>query len=319
MRRRLVATASLLASLAILGSLGSLGSLVAPLAGQPPPSFRLRPLAAATRHLEEGFLNRPSGVAYDPASGELWVADTGNHLLGAFTAEGTPIFTTRAGGAVREPRRVTVAPDGGLWVLDIDRSRIVRLDWRGRPLPSPSLAGLPAEPVFGALAFDGDGNLWVGENGEGRIHVFDRELAPRFRFGSRGGGEEQFLGIVDIAIAGDRVVVVDAVGVAVQVYNLRGELQRAWGEHALGVENFSLPQAAAIVGERIVVVDALRHEIKFFDPDGRFLGRFGGYGSGPGQVRGPADVAADGAGRLYVADKGNGRVQVFAIVEAGGE
>ncbi len=313
MRRRLVAIASLPASLAVLAS------LVAPLAGQPPPPFRLRPLAAATRHLEEGFLNRPSGVACDPASGEIWVADTGNHLLGAFTPEGTPVFTTRAGGAVREPVRVTVAPDGGLWVLDIDRTRIVRLDRRGNPLPSPSLPGLPAEPVFGALAFDGDGNLWVGENGEGWIHVFDRALAPRFRFGSRGGGEEQFLGIVDIAIAGDRVVVLDAVGVAVQVYNLRGELQRAWGEHALGVENFSLPQGAAIAGERIVVVDALRHEIKFFDPEGRFLARFGGYGSRPGQVRGPVDVAVDGAGRLYVADKGNGRVQVFAIVEAGRE
>ncbi len=309
MNRHRAATASLLALL----------MAAAPLAPQPAPAFRLRPLASATRHLEEGFLLRPSGVARDPATGEIWIADTGNHLLGAFTPDGVPVFATRAGGTIREPESVAVAPNGDLWVLDIDRGRIARLDWRGRPLPSPVLEGLPAEPVFGALAFDAEGDLWVGENGEGRIHVFDRALAPRFRFGSRGGGEEQFLAIVDIAIAGDRVVVVDAVGVAVQIFNRRGELEHAWGEHALGVENFSLPQAAAIDPRgRVIVVDALRHEIKFFEPGGRLLARFGGYGRRPGQVRTPVDVEVDPSGRLYLADKGNARVQVLAIEDADG-
>ena len=35
-------------------------------------------------------------------------------------------------------------------------------------------------------------------------------------------------------------------------------------------------------------------------------------GSGEGQFRNPSDVAVDGQGRVYVADFGNHRVQVFA-------
>jgi len=43
-----------------------------------------------------------------------------------------------------------------------------------------------------------------------------------------------------------------------------------------------------------------------------FLGQFGGAGgAGPGQFSGPDDLAVDGAGRIYVADGSNNRVQVF--------
>jgi hypothetical protein len=67
----------------------------------------------------------------------------------------------------------------------------------------------------------------------------------------------------------------------------------------------------------VVVVDALRHEIKFFDAQGRFLGRFGGLGTRAGQIAYPSDVAIDGQDRVYVVEKGNSRVQVFEQVERG--
>lgn len=276
----------------------------------------LRPLAAATRHLEEGFLARPKGLAYDAGADEVWVADTSNNLVGAFNPEGTPLFATNGGGTIVEPSRIAVAPDGGLWVLGIDSTRIVRLDWRGNPLPTPVLEGLPEEPVLGAIEFDEQGNLYVGENVEGRIHVFDTGLRPRFRFGSRGTEEGQFSSIADIAVTEKWIAVVDAIAKPVQLFNRRGEFERAWGDHALGAENFSLPQGIAIDDEEhVIVVDALRHEIKLFDIKGRFLGRFGGRGFGPGQVRFPSDVAVDPSGRLYVAERGNARIQVFAIEE----
>ena len=276
----------------------------------------LRPWATATRHLEEGYLHAPTGVCFDDAADELWIADTQSSLLGVFTPDGTPIFATNGGGLLSQPESVSIGPRGELWVLDNDRTRIARLDYRGNPLPSPELAGLPAEPVLGAIAFDDEGNLYVGENGEGRIHVYDAALEPWFRFGSHGYEEEQFAAITDIAVSGDRIAVLDAIGRPVQIFNRRGELEMTFGDHAIGVANFSLPQGVAFDSAgRVIVVDALRHEIKFFDDRGRFLGRFGGYGSGPGQVKTPIDVAIDSADRLYVVEKGNGRVQVFQIEE----
>jgi len=48
-----------------------------------------------------------------------------------------------------------------------------------------------------------------------------------------------------------------------------------------------------------------------FDKDGNWLGSFGEPGNGPGQLRTVHAIAADKDGNLYVADRGNRRIQVF--------
>lgn len=47
------------------------------------------------------------------------------------------------------------------------------------------------------------------------------------------------------------------------------------------------------------------------DKNGRWLMSFGEPGSGPGQFNTPHSIAADAEGNIYVADRGNGRIQVF--------
>ena len=51
--------------------------------------------------------------------------------------------------------------------------------------------------------------------------------------------------------------------------------------------------------------------ISRFAADGTYLGSFGGQGSGPGQFAVPHALAFDSRGRLFVADRGNSRIQVF--------
>ena len=46
-------------------------------------------------------------------------------------------------------------------------------------------------------------------------------------------------------------------------------------------------------------------------PDGKFIKTFGSYGYGPSQFRGPHSLAMDSRGRLFVADRGNRRIQIF--------
>lgn len=48
-----------------------------------------------------------------------------------------------------------------------------------------------------------------------------------------------------------------------------------------------------------------------FDAEGRFLSAWGRLGSGPGEFSLPHSIAIDRAGRLYVADRNNARIQVF--------
>jgi hypothetical protein len=47
------------------------------------------------------------------------------------------------------------------------------------------------------------------------------------------------------------------------------------------------------------------------DKNGKWLMSFGEPGSGPGQLNTPHSIAADAAGNIYVADRGNRRIQVF--------
>jgi sugar lactone lactonase YvrE len=51
--------------------------------------------------------------------------------------------------------------------------------------------------------------------------------------------------------------------------------------------------------------------ISKFKSDGSFIGSFGKLGSGPGEFRLPHDLAMDPQGRLFVADRGNMRIQIL--------
>ncbi len=48
-----------------------------------------------------------------------------------------------------------------------------------------------------------------------------------------------------------------------------------------------------------------------FTRDGKFVRSFGRLGSGPGEFRTPHDITMDAQGRLFVADRGNNRIQIL--------
>jgi hypothetical protein len=51
--------------------------------------------------------------------------------------------------------------------------------------------------------------------------------------------------------------------------------------------------------------------ISRFTKDGKFVGSFGKWGSGPGEFKTPHDLTLDSEGRLFVADRGNMRIQIL--------
>jgi DNA-binding beta-propeller fold protein YncE len=51
--------------------------------------------------------------------------------------------------------------------------------------------------------------------------------------------------------------------------------------------------------------------ISKFTKEGKFIKSFGKFGSGPLEFRTPHDIAMDARGRLYVADRGNNRLQIL--------
>ncbi len=62
--------------------------------------------------------------------------------------------------------------------------------------------------------------------------------------------------------------------------------------------------------ERTAPPDAVARIVKF-TKDGKVLKSWGRLGSGPGEFRTPHGLAFDSQGRLFVADRGNNRIQIF--------
>ncbi len=290
----------------------SLGAAAPPDKGAA-PAIDLVPVGFILETLYEGALAGPRDVFVDRAHGEVLVADTRNHRIDLFTLDGVPIFSFGSPALFREPARVCVDPAGRILVLDNDRSAVKVFSYRGEALGTLPLPGAPRSLRIGALAFDAQQNLYVGDNASGQVLVWDAARRLRRKFGAPGAGEGQFKSIAGIVADEKNVFVIDHLAIAVQRFDRHGNFERGWGAHDMGAWNFSLPQAIVLDREgRVLVSDGLRHDVKAFDREGRFLGQFGGFGSGPGNLAFPDGLAIAGD-RLYVAEHGGDRVQAFRI------
>ncbi len=79
------------------------------------------------------------------------------------------------------------------------------------------------------------------------------------------------------------------------------------------VDRFARPTGVAFGSNGdVFVADGYDHSrVVRFDAEGRYVAAWGERGVGPGQLEVPHGIAADGRGRIYVADRANARVQVF--------
>lgn len=160
----------------------------------------------ATANTTQNGLSGPVGMALD-ASGNLWVADLGNNRvleykppfasnMNASLVLGEPDFTsvnfvTSSSGLVI-PFFVAFDASGNLWVGDTGNNRVLEF----KP---PFVNGMGASLVIGqpdfvssgsattastfnfptGIAFDGSGNLWVGDTSNNRV----LEFSPAFATG----------------------------------------------------------------------------------------------------------------------------------------
>jgi len=108
---------------------------------------------------EPGQLQFPRGIEVGP-DGYVYVADTGNHRVQKFTADGQFVASfgslstleMEARGIPRgflEPWDVAVAADGTIYVADTWNHRIQRLDAEGNLLTSGDGTANPASPIRG--------------------------------------------------------------------------------------------------------------------------------------------------------------------------
>ena len=164
-----------------------------------------------------------------------------------------------------------------------------------------------------AIAFDNDERLYITDEYNHTVSVFDKSGNYLSRWGSYGSTQGNLDGPAGIVIdSEDYVYIVDQNNNRVQKFTTNGDYILGWGTQGTGEGQFNLPWGITTDKDGdIYVADWRNDRIQKFTSSGHLLRIFGESGSKNGQLYRPSGVAVDKEGRIYVADWGNERVQIF--------
>ncbi|MGH9660854.1 MAG: IPT/TIG domain-containing protein, partial [Bryobacteraceae bacterium] len=289
-------------------------------------------------------LNYPRGVAADRA-GNVFIADTRNHRIrrgstggivttvagngtGGFSGDGGPATSAQ----LNSPIAVTVDDAGNLFVLDAANGRVRKISPNGMistvagggmlsggaadggPATSATLGGFVCNFVCGGVAVDGSGNLFIASPGSGLRRVSPSGIITTVADAEGFFGDGPAGVAVDAAgnlfMVGDvgvrKVTPSGTVSTVAQLFNALAVAVDGAGNLFVATSNFE----GSFNSERILKVSP-RGTVTTVAGTGP--GDFSGDGgsASTATVNGPAGLALDGAGNLYVADSGNDVVRVL--------
>jgi uncharacterized protein (TIGR03663 family) len=219
-----------------------------------------------------GTFNEPWGIAVD-GQGNVYVADTWNHRIQKFSADGSFLLTFGVSGQAAEgpdrfwgPRGVAVDSQGRVYVTDTGNKRIEVFDANGKPLLGFATDGTAKldEPV--GIAVGPDGRVFVADTWNMRVAIF--------------GADGQFQSAFPV---------------------------QAWPSNSLD----NKPYLTVDSQGRVYLTDPEGYRVIVFDPNGKALAEFGQYGPENNSFGLPTGLALAPDGSLWVADAGNNRVEHY--------
>lgn len=119
-------------------------------------------------------------------------------------------------------------------------------------------------------------------------------------------------GPTGIAIDGDDNVYVSCAD-QIQKFSRDGHLMKSVGRCGQKEGEFIRPEGITCYDNCIYVCDMINNRIQVFDTDLNYIKTFGTHGTGNMEFHHPWDIDIDSAGRAYIADQNNSRVQVIDI------
>ncbi|MGD0448147.1 MAG: NHL repeat-containing protein [Candidatus Dormibacteria bacterium] len=243
-------------------------------------------------------MDYPRGVAVDPVTGDLWVNDTrsayikaytptgnGNGPLGCASPTSAPVSSdTEFGGQVQVGSCVSCSPGKFFYAKGI-------------------FVGGPSDDVY------------VPDSANARLQVLTQsgiEL-PGFPVacGTTVGNPAGFNGCTGVTADSTGTIYAASVNQGVvDVFSSSGKLLRTIGK---GTLKQPFDTALSPDGSILYVTDVMNNRVSEFAPStGALLGNFGVRGTANGDLDQPMGIAVDNAGRIYVNDYANDRIEVFA-------
>ncbi|MDZ4835821.1 MAG: protein kinase [Candidatus Melainabacteria bacterium] len=258
-------------------------------------------------------------------SGKLLVADAAMRKVHTFSRDGRwlcdlvqrPEISSKTGGGMfTKPSGIAIDERGRAYICDSSDHYIRIFDGQGLFIKEfKNIQG--TEGGLAGITIDSTGLLYLSDSTNGCLQVFQSDVGVWVRkIGTKGTEPGQLQ--LPSGLAADRlnrIYVVDYGVCRVSVFNKSGALVRTFGQKGTQRGMFNVPRAIAIdKQDRIFVLDSLNHRVQVFGQGGDWLYTFGSLGSGPEQFVGPSGLSIDNENSLlFVADKGNKRIQVLEL------
>jgi sugar lactone lactonase YvrE len=229
-----------------------------------------------------GTFNQPWALAVSPNGEFIYVADTWNHRIQKFTANGTPLKmwgaplydpATKDPFGIWGPRGIAVDARGHVFVADTGNKRILVYDADGNFILQIGSEGLSIgqfeEPV--GLAFDPRGYLYVADTWNQRVQVFTPSTdglaySPLIQWDIAGWYGESLDNKPYLAADNQgNIFITDPEAFRVLEFTTNGTFIRTWGEYGIGAENFGLAAAIAVDAEgHVWVSDSVNNRLMRF-------------------------------------------------------
>ena len=275
---------------------------------------------------DKGSFLEPSVVSC--RFGKVVVADTIKRRFqifskeGRFLGESTLAATVKGsktgGGAFSKPSALNIDARGKIYATDSGDQYIRIYDGTGKYTKEIVNRQGKAGGLNGIIC-DASGLIYVSDPDNGCVQVMNAENGTWLRkVGTKGYGDGQLQ--LPSGIALDRfnqLFIVDYATSKISVFSKAGIFQRSFGGKGTGKGLFNVPRGIAIDRyDRIYVADSLNHRIQVFSTQGEYLYFFGGRGQELGKFVAPTDISIDPESNcLFVADRGNCRIQVFELIQ----
>ena len=286
-----------------------------------------------------GQFSYPRAVAVD-AEGKVYVADTGNHRIQVFNADGAFLrqfgslckLDTKqgcqgdGGGQFNEPWGIAVGADGSIYVSDTWNHRIHKFDKDGKFVKMwgvfESTGGElgKANAFYGprSLAIGDDGNLYAMDTGNKRVQVFSPDGVIVNQFGGGCLTDGRFDEPTGIGQDGAGAwYVADAWNRRIQKFDKTYKYVAQWPIDGWASQSVVNKPALAVDKARniVYVTDPENYRVIAFNTDGSFRAFFGQYGNDAQSFVLPVGIAVGPDGKVYVADGDAHRIMVFAALQ----
>ncbi|MFZ3209262.1 MAG: NHL repeat-containing protein [Geobacteraceae bacterium] len=290
-------------------------TVLAPISAFSAESFKLRFLTTISVDEKEGILKTPEGVACNDQS-QVVVADTGNGRILRYTFQ-DKVLTGGSELKVEQiiyPVKVQFGTKGDIFVLDGKLRKVVHLNPDGTFAGFVEPVGVTAPEKYAIRSFkaDSSNNVYLLDIAGERVLRVDisGKLLGQIPFPKNYG----FISDLAVTVAGD-VVLLDSVGSKVYIAKKDTQQFVPFTKELRDYMNFPSFITASSRSGDIYLLDQYGGAIVSIGPDGSFQGRQLSLGWKAGQLYYPAQMCINKNGEFFIADRGNGRIQILENVK----